>query len=194
MGTNEQTTSRTEAAEPDRPRRRWGRALLWVGAIAVLVVGAFLISYAAEDDTDVLAEPPADTDVFCQTAIRFQSFDEINLEGGSQQLKDLRVVAVQLGTLSPTAIQEDFAAVGDALQNVATAVDAIPADDPAGLAVVTQKLDEELGLVSEQADEAASYIERWCGPLDQLLTDSTVAGDPAPIDPGASTGSSEPPG
>ncbi len=79
----------------------------------------------------------------------------------------MAIVATQLGTLSPNQIENDFGAVSDALRNVAAAVDAIPADDPNGLAVVTQKLDDELGAVSDQANQAADYIERWCGPLDK---------------------------
>jgi hypothetical protein len=170
--------------------------LLWVGAIAVLVLGAFLISYAAEDRKDVQAEPPVDTDVFCQTAARFQSFTEIDLEtGGSDQLKGLRLVATQLGSLSPTAIQKDFAAVGGALQNVASAVDAIPADDPAAIGVVTQKLDDELSQISEQADEAAAYIERWCGPRDQLGADATDPGaGPAAVPNGPAESTESPDG
>jgi hypothetical protein len=163
--------------------------LLWVGAIVALVVSAVVISYAADDNTDARAEPPVDTGVFCQTAIRFQSFNQINLDGGgSDQLKDLAVVATQLGSLSPTAIQKDFSAVGDALQNVASAIDVIPPDDPAAIGVATQKLDDELGQVAAQADEAADYIERWCGPLDELLTGTSDSSEPI-----ASTSSTEPP-
>ena len=89
------------------------------------------------------------------------------------------MVATQLGSLSPATIDDDFAAVADALDNVAGAINAIPGDDPADLAVVTQKLDDELGAVSEQADQAAAYIERWCGPLESLGTSITTLPDGA---------------
>jgi hypothetical protein len=144
---------------------------MWIGLIGLLVVGAIVVSFATEDHEDPVAVEPVDTATFCQTASRFSSFDNIDLsQGGSEQLRGLAVVATQLGTLSPNKIEDDFSAVSDALRNVAVAVDAVPADDPNGLAVVTQKLDDELGAVSDQANQAADYIEHWCGPLASLGT------------------------
>ena len=122
-----------------------------------------------KSDSDVIAEPPVDTEVFCLTAARFSSFDQIDIaSGGADQLRALAVVATQLGSISPSTIDDDFAAVSAALDNVAAAVDAVPADDPAGIGVVTQKLDDELAAVADQANQAAAYIENWCGPLDSL--------------------------
>jgi hypothetical protein len=182
VGTNDRTASRN-VAEPEVPRRRWGRALLWIGLIGVLVVGAFAVSVAVDrkDQTDsehIMAAAPVDTDIFCQTAARFSSFDQIDLaSGGADQVAGLATVATQLESLSPATIDDDFAAVSDALNHVAGAVNAIPRDDPAGLGVVTQKLDEELGAVSDQANQAADYIGRWCGPLDGLGTSLTTLPD-----------------
>jgi hypothetical protein len=201
VGTNDRNGSRN-VAEPEVPARRWGRALLWIGIIGVLVVGAIVASVAVEhknqtDSEHVMAEAPVDTDVFCQTAARFSSFDHIDMaSGGADQLAGLAVVATQLETLSPATIDHDFAAVSDALNNVADAVSAIPGDDPAGLAIVTQKLDDELGAVSEHANQAADYIERWCGPLDSLGTSIPTLPDGVTLDPSASdpstSGSSRP--
>jgi hypothetical protein len=186
VGTNDRTASRN-VAEPEVPRRRWGRALLWIGLIGLLVVGAIAASLVFDDNLspdELMGEPPVDTDVFCQTAARFSSFDHLDMaSGGADQLAALAAVATQLGSLSPKTIDDDFSAVSDALNNVSGAVNAIPDDDPAGLAVVTQKLDDELGAVSQQADQAAAYIERWCGPLDTLGTSIPTQPDGATSDP-----------
>lgn len=164
--------------------------MAWIGLIALLVVGAIAASFAFDSKPDPIAEEPVDTATFCLTASRFSSFDHLDIAaGGSEQLRGLAIVATQLGTLSPNQIEKDFGAVSDALRNVATAVDAVPADDPNGLAVVTQKLDDELGAVSDQANQAADYIERWCGPLGALGTAVPTVPDSGD-QPGAGVGDS----
>lgn len=166
MGTNDRKRETEDLTPVDPPSRRWGRALIWLAVIVALGAGALVVSYAAEDRRDAMAEPPFDTDVFCLTAARFGEFRELDLDGGggAEQVRALQTVARQLGTLSPEPIAEDLNAVGEALQNVVGVVEAVPADEPDAIAIVTQTFDEQLGSVSEQADEAAAYIERWCGP------------------------------
>jgi len=176
VGTNERRRASETTAEPDRPRRRWGRALLWIALVAALAVGALAVSFSAEDSRDAIAEPPFDTDVFCLTAARFGEFRQLDLDtgAGADQLRGLQTVAQQLATLSPAPIADDLGAVRQALQNVEGVVRAIPADDPDTIGIVTTALDEELALVSEQADEVASYIERWCGPPSNTTPASTI--------------------
>jgi hypothetical protein len=166
VGTNERKRAIEAAAEADRPRRRWGRALLWIALVAALAVAALAVSFSAEESRDATAEPPFDTAVFCLTAARFGEFRELDLDtgAGTEQLRGLQTVAQQLATLSPAPIADDLDAVRQALQNVEGVVQAIPADDPDAIGIVTTALDEELALVAEQADEVASYVERWCGP------------------------------
>lgn len=172
MGTNERrTASRTDrntktTADPEElPPRRWGRALAWLALIGTLVVVAVTVSFAADDRASDVDEPPFDQATFCLTAARFGSVSELDFSTtGVDELRNLRTVTLQLATLSPRSVADDLKAVGEALQRAADTVQAIPPNDPAGLAVITGTLDTELGAVSEQAARAAAYIERWCGP------------------------------
>jgi len=170
VGTNDTSEM---AGATGQPPRRWGRALLWLGLLLALVAVAVVVSFAAEDDDDPLAQPPIDEPTFCSTAERFDSVPELDFSStGLDELRELRTVALQLAALSPEPIAEDLAAVGDALQRVVDTIQDIPPDDPAGVSLIAQSLDRELGSVSEEANEAAAYRERWCGPR----TIATTAG------------------
>lgn len=153
------------------PPRRWGRGLLWLGLIGVLVVAAIVVSIVVEDSDDDQATAEMNTEPlaaeqFCAEATSFRSFDHLDLENdGAAQLRDLSVSARRLGSLSPPGIGQDFADVAQAFESLAQTVDQVPADDPDRLAIVTQRLDEELAGVQEQADRAGAYVDKWCGPV-----------------------------
>jgi hypothetical protein len=168
------------------PPRRWGRALLWLAAIVALVGAAVLVSFIAEDDTDVMAEEPLEMAQFCALAGRLGEVAELSLDGpeGVEQLRQLELVLRQLASLSPDTIADDFRSVADALRATSQVIASLPPDAPDAAALVTQSLDSELGAVSGQSDEAASYVERWCGPLSTTSTvPSEATSTSAPVEP-----------
>jgi hypothetical protein len=144
----------------------------------VLVAVALVVSFAGDDDDQVVTEEPADVAVFCLAAEPFDSFDRLDLDAGAAgDLRELQVAADGMAAQSPDPIAQDLAAVNDALQNVIEVVEGLSPDDPEALAKVTEAFDVELGAVDEQADEAAAYIRRWCGAtlVDEPGSDATSA-------------------
>lgn len=181
MGTDRRTTPSANAEAEPLPPRRWGRGLLWLGLIAVLVGVAIVVSIVvadpSQDDTDTA---PLVADQFCTEAASFRAFDALHLEeDGAAQLRDLSLSARRLASLAPAAIAKDLDDVAEAFERVAQAVDQVPADESDRLAIVTQRLDEELAGVNDQADEAGAYIDRWCGPV--ATTEPPVTDATAPV-------------
>jgi hypothetical protein len=155
---------------------------MWLGLLVALVVVALVVSFTADDQGDALDEEPFDRATFCLTAARFGSVSELDFTTtGLDQLRGLRTVALQLATLSPKPVAEDLDAVGQAIQRVVDTVQAIPPEDPAGAALVAESLDRELATVTQQAEDAATYIERWCGPRPTETT-AVPGGEPAAPD------------
>lgn len=173
MGTNDNPPARpargsaSAASGPDGvPPRRWGRALLWMGLFAVLVVLALAVSFRADDRSRVLGRPPADQVAFCAAAAGFDAVSEIEVsEAGVGQMRSLRATALDVAALSPEPVAADLEAVADALDRVAVAIESVPDDDPEAIVVMAEALDRELGSVTEEADEAGVYIDRWCEPF-----------------------------
>jgi hypothetical protein len=165
VGPSRRTTPSPRAEAEPPPPRRWGRGLLWLGAILVLVAGAVAVSVIVKDpDDDAMNTAPLAAEQYCAEAASFRSFDELNLESdGAAQLRDLATTARRLASFSPPMIAADLQSVAQAFEAVATTVDELPADDPDGIATVTQSLDDELGAVQEQADRVGVYLDKWCG-------------------------------
>jgi len=148
----------------------------------VLVGAAVAVTVLVEDRGDRAADEAADTepllvDQFCAEAATFRSFDELNLEddeAAADRLRGLAMSARRLASLSPAPIAEDFDAVAGAFEAVAQTIDSLPPDDPQRLVLVTQRLDEELGAVQQEADRAGAYVDTWCGPAGTSATTATT--------------------
>lgn len=181
MGPSRRTTPSPDAEAEPPPPRRWGRGLLWLGAILVLVAGAVAVSVLVEDrDDDAMNTPPVAAEQYCAEAASFRSFDELNLENdGAAQLRDVATSARSLASSSPPTIAADLMAVAEAFEAVATTIDGLSADDPDRLATVTQSLDDELGAVQAQADRAGAYLDKWCGVPEVIDEVPTPTGTPA---------------
>ena len=152
--------------EEGPPRRRWGRALLWLAVIVIVAVAVLAVSFAADDRTDPLAQEPNDVAALCAAAEPFDTFNRLDLDAtGVDRLRSLQSAASELAALSPAPIAADFAAVENALGNVAAVVESLAPDDPNALTRVTESFAIELGTIAPQADEAAAYIDRWCAPV-----------------------------
>ena len=141
--------------------------MVWLGAIVLLVGAALTVSFLADDDADVLAEPPTDQAQFCELAAQLGRVTELSLDGteGLEQLRALELTVRRLGTLSPQAISADFNAIADALRATSEVLASLPPDATDRIARVTESLDTELEAVSEESEDATAYVERWCGPL-----------------------------
>ena len=184
VATNKRTASR-DGAEPEVPRRRWGRALLWIGLIGVLVVGAIALSVVFDNgksDTDVhrRAARRHRSVLSDRGAIQFVRSDRPRFrrcrraEGSvrSSRRNSERSRPPRSPTISARCLQP-FATWPQPSTRC-------PVMTRSALEVVTQKLDDELAAVSDQANQAAEYIEHWCGPLDSLGTAPPTSGSSLP--------------
>jgi hypothetical protein len=161
-----------------------------VGLIVVLVGVAVAVSIVVRDpaDDDRNTAPLA-SEQFCGEASSFRSFDSLHLEDdGAAQLRDLSTSARRLASLAPPTIARDLDDVAQAFELVAQSVDQVPADDPDRLEIVTQRLDEELAGVKDQADEAGAYLDKWCGPIPTTVTTASDSSAPDATGPGTTTG------
>jgi hypothetical protein len=146
------------------------------------VGAAIAASFIADDDADVLAEPPTDTEEFCRLAEELGSVTELDLDGseGIEQLRALELTRRRLGTLTPQAISADFGAIADALRATSEVLASLPPDATDRIDRVTESLDTELAAVSDESEQATAYVEAWCGSLPTTAPSATssVSVDP----------------
>jgi hypothetical protein len=147
-----------------RGTRWYDRGLFWLAVVGVGVAGALGASFLAERRTGD-DEPPLEPETFCNTAAELAGFDEIEVEVGVDvdALRRLQTVVLKLATLAPGSVAEDFSDVADGLGEVIGVAQAVPSDDPEGLATVVAALDEQGAATAAASDRAAAYVERWCG-------------------------------
>lgn len=166
MGPSRRTTPSPDAEAEPPPPRGWGRGLAWAAVIIALVVGAIIVSIlVAEPDADDQATGPT-SDQFCDEAATFRSSFgtlDVGVEG-AQQLRVRSDSALDLAAAAPPSIQSDLTAVAIALEGAAQTITTAPTDDPAALATAEAALGASLQSVQEEAERAAAYMNRWCGP------------------------------
>ena len=174
-----------------RAEPKWyDRGLVWLTVVALGVTGALAASLLAERRTGD-DEPPLEPETFCNTATELRGFDEIDPQLGvdTAELRRVQLVALRLRSLAPGSVADDFGAVVDGLGEVISVAEALPPDDPDGIAAVVTALNEQGAATADESARAAAYIERWCGfdPLED--PPATSVADPAPDAP-AATGAS----
>lgn len=172
-----------------RGTRWYDRGLFWLAVVGVGVAGALGASFLAERRTGD-DEPPLEPETFCNTAAELAGFDEIEVEVGVDvdALRRLQTVVLKLATLAPGSVAEDFSDVAGGLGEVIGVAQAVPSDDPEGLATVVAALDEQGAATAAASDRAAAYVERWCGFDPNEPAPTTTATEPVPpVGPGSDT-------
>ena len=147
-------------------RRWWDRGRVWFVLIALGIVGALVVGWWADRESDPLTQPPEQGAQYCNTVADLQADGDITVTltrgaAGLQSISDGFGELQQAGP--PDQIVADLDALRLALDPVIRASLEAELTDPRAVADLVALLEDQTRPLQVESDRVNAYTARWCG-------------------------------
>jgi hypothetical protein len=139
---------------------------VWVVVIVVGTVGALVAAWWVDREGDPLARPPERGADYCNAVAEMQGDGDITTTL-AQGAPGLQRISDGFGRLQeagvPSVIEDDLEALRLSLDPVIRAALEVELTDPAAIAELSGRLDEQVRPLQSESDRVNEYTARWCG-------------------------------